>query len=224
MFGFPWTPHPLDSRARPSHAGGRGKSSLRETRLPRVMVAGRQPWRGPVAALLCVAVAASCASPRAGSSGGPSFSSSSSPATNRPADEVRLLARSGPPAVGKVIGVTGEEVVFLPAPYWNVESRTIRIQDISVIEVMYAGRSPARTGLISFAASFVFLGLVGGADAEYNDDYEVALAAAFAGGIGVGLIGTVWQAISNSLHRKTYHFDRMSEGEKLIALQSIMAR
>ena len=37
-------------------------------------------------------------------------------AATRPANEVLLTARGAPPALGKLVGIDGEDVTFLPSP------------------------------------------------------------------------------------------------------------
>lgn len=121
------------------------------------------------------------------------------------AEEVRLTTISGG-ATGKITGLSGQEITFLPAPYWGVEPRAIPLRDIRTISVEREGQA-AKGFVYTSATVFTLVGLLGGAAAEYDTDYSFALSAAVVTGVGAGLLGALLGLASRT---KTYPFHEFS--------------
>ena len=82
-----------------------------------------------------------------------------------------------------------EDVVFRPAPYWNLTTQIVPLDDIVTIEVTDVRRGKGRAAGVSFAAGFVITGAICGASAKYDDDYQACLVGAAVIGGAAGLIG-----------------------------------
>ena len=177
-----------------------------------------------VAVVVCSSLCTSCAIPL----GGPRASATPLVATTsgatRPANEVLLTARGAPPALGKLVGIDGEDVTFLPSPYWNLAPRSLKVGDIVTIQVTDRKRNLGRAAGLSFAAGFVLTGAIGGAAAKYNEDYQAALVGAGVLGAAAGLVGLAVGGIMDASQTSTYHFDRMKPTEKREAVQRLVAR
>lgn len=173
----------------------------------------RARWKRRLVRALCLALSVSCA-PRYRTAG------SETAAPRQIAPEVTLAARGQPPLLGKIVDLDGDQVTFLPSPYWEVESRTLAVDDISTIRVKARGRS-GRAFLYGFAGTFVALGLMAGSDAQYKDDYGASLSAAALGGLLGGIVGAIVGAIAST---ETYHFQGMSAERKRSVLHTLMGQ
>jgi hypothetical protein len=177
-----------------------------------------------VAALVCSSLCTSCAIPL----GGPRASVSPVVATTsgatRPANEVLLTARGEPPVLGKLAGIDGEDVTFLPSPYWNAASRSLKVDDIVTIHVTDRKGHAGRAFGLSFATGFVLTGAICGAAAKYNEDYTDCLLGAGILGVAAGLVGLAVGGAVDLGQTKTYRFDGMKPTEKREAVQRLVAR
>ena len=142
----------------------------------------------------------------------------------RPANEVLLTLRDEPLVLGKLIGIDGEQVEFLPSPYWNVATRHVALGEIVTVEVRDRKRTLGRATGASFATGFVVIGVACGAGAKYNNDYQDCLAGSVVLGAAAGLVGLAVGAIVDASHPGTYHFDRMDPAEKRKTVQRLLAR
>jgi hypothetical protein len=177
-----------------------------------------------VAVVVCSSLCTSCAIPL----GGPRASASPIVATTsgatRPANEVLLTARGEPPVLGKLAGIDGEDVTFLPSPYWNVAARSLKVDDIVTIHVTDRKGNVGRVTGLSFTAGFVLTGVICGATAKYNNDYTDCLLGAGILGAAAGLVGLAVGGLVDLGQTKTYNFDRMEPTQKREAVQRLVAR
>lgn len=182
----------------------------------------RQNWTRLVAVVLCSSLVGSCSMPISGPRMSARPMATSTTKAGRPANEVRLTRKDHAPVLGKLVGIEGEDVTFLPAPYWNVPTQLVPLDDILTIEVTDVRRGAGWAGALSFATGFVVTGGICGAAAEYDEDYRACLAgAAVIGGV-VGLIGLGVGALRG--RTKTYHIDRMTPPKRREAVQRLVAR
>ncbi|MGE5125098.1 MAG: hypothetical protein ACM3PV_02320 [Betaproteobacteria bacterium] len=142
----------------------------------------------------------------------------------RPASEVLLWLRGEPPVLAKLVGIDGEQVAFLPSPYWNVATRHVALGEILTVEEKDRKRTLGRATGVSFAAGFVIIGVACGASAKYNNDYQGCLAVSAVLGAAAGLVGLAVGAIVDASHPGTYHFDRMDPAEKRKTVERFLAR
>jgi hypothetical protein len=177
-----------------------------------------------VAVALSASLAVSCAvrlnSPRAQVN--PAVAPPS--AVTRPANEVLLTARGEPPILGKLRGIDGDDVTFLPSPYWNVAARSMKIDDIVTIHVTDQRSRVGRAAGLSFVTGFVLTGAICGVNAKYNEDYSGCLVAAGVIGGAAALVGLAVGSLVDLDHPKTYNLDRMKPEEKRAAVQRLVAR
>jgi len=118
---------------------------------------------------------------------------------------------------GKFLSLIGEDLVFLPFPYWNVETLKINLNNIHSIQLVKKN-SPGLLGFASgFAYSFIIFGIIGASGAKYDRDYEEALVRSFNIGLTGALLGL---AIAGA--KSEYKFYKMSESEKISAARKIM--
>ena len=167
-------------------------------------------------------LAASCTIPLAGARTSPVVATPSG--ATRPANEVLLTLKGEPLVLAKLIGIDGEQVAFLPSPYWNVATRQVALSEIVTVEVRDRKRTLGRATGVSFATGFVVIGVACGADAKYNNDYQGCLAISAVLGAAAGLVGLAVGAIVDASHPGTYHFDRMDPAEKRKTVQRLLAR
>jgi hypothetical protein len=176
-----------------------------------------------VAVAVCSSLCTSCAIPL----GGPRASASPVVATTsgatRPANEVLLTARGEPPALGKLAGIDGEDVTFLPSPYWNAAARSLKVDDIVTIHVTDRKSHVGRVAGLSFTTGFVLTGGICGAAAKYNNDYTDCLLGAGVLGAVAGLLGLAVGGLADLSQTKTYDFDRMKPTERREAVQRLVA-
>lgn len=137
-------------------------------------------------------------------------------------EEVELITTKGDSYKGKVLSLEGENIEFLPFPYWNVDRLTLNLDEIHSIKLVKK-RSGIGTGLLSgFAWPFIIIGTIGGAGSRYNEDYEESLfVSTIIGGAG-GLLGLVIGAIADIGTKTKYEFTRMTRQEKEHAVREIM--
>jgi hypothetical protein len=121
----------------------------------------------------------------------------------------------------KLTRLEGERIVFLPFPYWNVDSRTVSVNEINSIHVLNKKSSVGRgvlSGVGWTACIFGFLGLV---SSEYDEDYRGLLWAAPLGGVIIGApIGLLIEAMAST--PSPYYFTKMNPNEKYAVLRRIM--
>jgi hypothetical protein len=175
-----------------------------------------------VAIALCSSLAVSCAIPL----GGPRLQTrptvSPPPATTRPASEVLLTPTGGPPTVGKLVGIDGDRVTFLPAPYWNVAPREIGLGEIATIEVRDRKRSLGAATGVSFVTGFVLIGAICGASADYDQDYQDCLLGSAVLGAAAGLVGLGVGAVVDASRPRTYRFDGKGLDERRKTVQRLV--
>jgi hypothetical protein len=167
-------------------------------------------------------LAASCSIPLARARTSPVVATPSG--VTRPANEVLLALRGEPLVLAKLIGIEGEQVTFLPSPYWNVATRQVALGEIVTVEVRDRKRTLGGAAGASFAAGFVIIGVACGAGSKYNDDYQECLAGSAVLGAAAGLVGLAVGAIVDASHPGTYHFDRMDPAEKRKTVQRLLAQ
>lgn len=167
-------------------------------------------------------LAASCSIPLAGARMSPVVAPPSG--VTRPANEVLLTLRDEPLVLGKLIGIDGEQVEFLPSPYWNVATRHVALGEIVTVEVRDRKRTLGRATGASFATGFVVIGVACGAGAKYNNDYQDCLAGSVVLGAAAAFVGLAVGAIVDASHPGTYHFDRMDPAEKRKTVDRLLAR
>jgi hypothetical protein len=175
-----------------------------------------------VATTLCSSLAVSCAVPLGGPRARVDPTVAASPPTTRPASEVLLTPTGGPPVVGKLVGIDGDRVTFLPAPYWNVAPREIGFGEIATIEVRDRKRSLGAATGVSFATGFVLIGVICGASADYDQEYQDCLLGSAVLGAAAGLVGLAVGAAVGAGRSRTYRFDGMGLDERRKAVQRLV--
>jgi uncharacterized membrane protein YeaQ/YmgE (transglycosylase-associated protein family) len=164
-----------------------------------------------LAPAVCLVLSVSCASQARNVGPG-------TPAPRQIAKEVTLTTRTQVPVLGKVIGVDGSTVTFLPSPYRGVETRTLNVDDIITVRVKRPGHG-GRAAFYAFSTAFVVVGVIAGASSKYDSDYSGGLAGATVTGLLAALVGGVVGSITST---KTYHFRKMSPEQKRSTLVSLM--
>jgi hypothetical protein len=177
-----------------------------------------------VAIAACSSFGVSCAIPLGGRRPGASPEVAASSGRMHPADEVLVRTRGEPPVLGKLVGIDGEEVTFLPSPYWNVATRSLKLDDIVTIHLTDRKGHMGRAGGLSFAVGFVAAGALCGASAKYDEDYRSCLLGAGVLGAAAGLVGLTVGAVIDSSQPTTYRLDRMAPAKKREAVQRLVAR
>lgn len=137
--------------------------------------------------VLLVAVLVSC-----GSCGSRRTTTSLPPEPSRDrhfAQEIRLTA-GGETATGKITGLRGDTIVFLPFPYWGEEARRYALDAVTAVEVRRKGWS--ESGFIyGFAAGFATVGALAASAAEYDEDYTGGILGAATVGLLTGGVGAI---------------------------------
>ncbi|MBN2536165.1 MAG: hypothetical protein JXB88_25005 [Spirochaetales bacterium] len=92
---------------------------------------------------------------------------------------------------GKITGLEGDVVYFLPFPYWNIEHIRIPTDDIYSIQLQKE-RSTVIDGILNGAAfGFIITGIILGSSSKYNTHFEQAFVTAGLTatlGMGTGLV------------------------------------
>lgn len=120
------------------------------------------------------------------------------------------MSTGGEAVLGKITALNGDVLTFLPAPYWGVESRTFRFDQIDRIQIERPGRG-SRAFVYTFTTVFTVVGLLAGGSARYDVDYESALMGSFVLGAGAGLIGALVGSLTST---RTHHVRKLNDGER----------
>lgn len=140
--------------------------------------------------------------------------------------EVRIEAGGNPGFVGKITGLENSTVRVLPAPYWNVETLRIDLTEISSIVLPGKKRKVGRAAAYGLGIGFLVVGGLSAASSKYDEDYQIGLILAPAGGIAggavSGLVALAVAAMSGSKPEKTYVFEGMTAEEKAAAILDLM--
>jgi hypothetical protein len=138
-------------------------------------------------------------------------------------EEILLITNKPELLKGKIIGLEGDALRFLPFPYWNVEPFKIALDEIISIEILKKGESRALKGVANgFGFGFLITGILAGASSKYNEDYQSALLGSVLVGGLFGLVGLVIGGASSLASKSKYDFSKMSGLEKQKTIQKII--
>lgn len=139
--------------------------------------------------------------------------------------EIELWTAGEVGARVKLIRVEGEQVVFLPFPYWNVETRRATVFEIRSLRIVGAKNrivSGVLNGVGTATCLFGFLGLTA---STYDEDYRGWLMLAPLGGLFYGApAGLLAGAISAAASPTRYEFSKLNEPRKYAVLRRLMGR
>jgi hypothetical protein len=138
--------------------------------------------------------------------------------------EVQLTTVDNTVSRGLILSLEGENLLFSPVPYWNVDPVEINVAEIQSIKLMKKGGQLAKGFTWGFSLGFIVIGgsaLTFG-DLKYDEDYEDALAYTAIGAGGAGLLGGVIGGLVSLGKKSRYNFSKMSKKEKIEALQKII--
>ncbi len=124
----------------------------------------------------------------------------------------------------KLIRLEGERVVFLPFPYWNVDSRVAAVSEIQSVRLLN-GKKHIKNGILTgFGVWWSLAGALGLANSKYDVDYSNSLTSAPLVGLFVGVpLGLLaGAALSAATPPSRYDFSEMNAPRKYAALRRLM--
>ena len=136
--------------------------------------------------------------------------------------EVELRTVRGESCLGKLIKFENQTLIFLPFPYWNVDSINVSLDEIDTIKMSAQRSVGGRAFLAGFGISFFLGGIVLGAASKYDEDYQLALAASAVGAVAAGAVAGLVGLAADVARRSRYEFQTMTYAEKIQTLRSIM--
>lgn len=137
--------------------------------------------------------------------------------------EVQLRTQDGAGiGAGKIIGMEGRTVRFLPAPYWNVEAMSLDLSDIASIIVPKTGGGVGRAAAYGFGWGTLISGALCGLLSKYDEDYQMSLALAPIGGATLGLAALAVSALNRKGADVRYDLASMSDEEKTFVILKLM--
>lgn len=135
--------------------------------------------------------------------------------------EVRIATLTGAIHEGKILGITGGRVRFLPSPYWGAENEWLDIDALASISLAKPGGGGWPTVLAAFGAGFLVPGALLLAVSKYDEDYAgsiiVASGTAFISGV-ISYLG----ANRKAGWRKPLNMTGMTVPQKTQVIMSIM--
>jgi hypothetical protein len=136
--------------------------------------------------------------------------------------EVRLVTTGGEIHQGKITGLEGGRVRFLPSPYWSVEYEWLDIDTLASISLAKPGGGGGPSILAAFGAGFLITGALGAALSKYDRDY---LASLIAGGGTAAISGGIAliSALKKPGWRKPLDMTGMTVQQKTIVIMDIMS-
>jgi hypothetical protein len=123
---------------------------------------------------------------------------------------------------GKILGLDSGKLQFLPYPYWSTKVMEIPLESVSTLFVMLDKRRTGSMGFAGFALGFMVFGVLIGSEAEYDEDYQGALAGGIVMGGLSGIAGLISGSVRDRLAQATYYFPEMTGNQKVHALYKIM--
>ena len=137
-----------------------------------------------------------------------------------PEIELKTAERKIPRA--KLLRVVGKKVSLLPFPYWDVEILNIDLNEIYFIKLLKKRNNAANGFASGFGWTFMISGTLGALSSRYNKDFETALFMSVGVGLSGGLLGFLIGAASKIGTSTEYEFIKMSDSQKIRALEKIM--
>ena len=136
--------------------------------------------------------------------------------------EVELIMLEGDIHKGKIISLRGEDLLFSPFPYWNVDLLKISLDGIYSIKLIKRGSKIGKGASFGFALSFIVIGAIAGAYAKYDEDYEEALLGSAVSGAVGGLLGVAIGGIAEAATKSKYELHKMPDSKKAEAVKKII--
>lgn len=137
-----------------------------------------------------------------------------------PEIELKTAERKIPRA--KLLRVVGKKISLLPFPYWDVEIKNIDLNEIYSIKVLKKSNHAANGFANGFGWVFMIFGILGALNSKYNEDFEDSLYISAGVGLSGGLLGFLIGAASTIGTSTEYEFIKMSDSQKIRALEKIM--
>lgn len=141
------------------------------------------------------------------------------PSGPRLAEEVTLSA-AGWTHVGKITGLRGDTMVFLPSPYWGEEARTYPLDAVTALEVRREGRTGSGY-VYGLSLGFAVTGALAASSARYDEDYSSGLLVA--GLFGILVSGPVGAALGSTTRISRYDLAAMGVEERRELVRRLMA-
>ena len=121
---------------------------------------------------------------------------------------------------GKIISMDGDLIEFLPFPYWQMDSKSVSIGEITSIKVIEQQQNAIKGLSYGFASGVLLLGALGAAKSRYNTDFQIVLIGSALLGVVTGFIGLLIGA--SSTIRSYSHFQELSAEKKQWVIKYIM--